>query len=82
MNRDCTAITINYCYHYTLLISLYITTMVNHHLVNIFPTKITVAQNGVALSHHKVRGLYFLAVDLVATVVYLRVRYSKRKNRK
>ena len=25
-------------------------------------TKVTAAQNGVALSYHKVRGLYFLAV--------------------
>ena len=32
-------------------------------------TKITAAQNGVALSYHNVRGLYFLAVIFVGTIV-------------
>ena len=35
----------------------------------IFPTKTTAAQNEVALSYHKVRGLYFLAVVFEATIV-------------
>ena len=34
-------------------------------------TKITVVQNEVALSYHKVRGLYFLTVIFAATVVAL-----------
>ena len=32
-------------------------------------TKITVAQNYVALSYHRVRRLYFLAVIFTATIV-------------
>ena len=32
-------------------------------------TKTTDAQNEVALSYHRVRGLYFLAVTFVATTV-------------
>ena len=32
-------------------------------------TKITVAQNKVALSYHRVRGLYFLAVIFASTIV-------------
>ena len=31
-------------------------------------TKTTAAQNEVALSYHRVRGLYFLAVIFVATI--------------
>ena len=33
-------------------------------------TKITAAQNEVALSYHKVRGLYFLAVIFAATIIW------------
>ena len=36
-------------------------------------TKITAAQNEVALTYHRVRGLYFLAVIFGATVIF---RYS------
>ena len=36
---------------------------------NILPTKTTAAQNEVALSYHKVRGLYFLAVIFAATMI-------------
>ena len=32
-------------------------------------TKTTAAQNEVALSYHRVRGLYFLAVVFVATIL-------------
>ena len=38
--------------------------------MNIFLTKTTAAQNEVALSHHRVRGLYFLAVVFAATMAY------------
>ena len=37
--------------------------------VSILLTKTTAAQNEVALSYHIVRGLYFLAVVFVATIV-------------
>ena len=37
--------------------------------VSILLTKITTAQNDVALSYHRVRGLYFLAVFSAATIV-------------
>ena len=40
-------------------------------IVNILLTKTTAAQNEVALSYHSVRGLYFLAVVFVATIVIL-----------
>ena len=33
-------------------------------------TKTTAAQNEVALSYHRVRGLYFLAVVFATTVIY------------
>ena len=36
---------------------------------NILPAKITASQNEDALSYHRVRGLYFLAVVFVATLV-------------
>ena len=35
----------------------------------ILPTKTTAARNGVALSYHRVRGLYFLAVVFAATIL-------------
>ena len=35
-------------------------------------TKITAAQNEVALSYHRVRGLYFLAVVFAATITSTR----------
>ena len=34
-------------------------------------SKTTAAQNGVALSYHKVRGLYFLAVGFVRSMLLL-----------
>ena len=44
--------------------------MFNNSIVNtnILLTKITAAKNEVALSYHKVRGLYFPAVILTATI--------------
>ena len=33
------------------------------------PTKTTTAKNGVALSYHRVRGLYFLAAVFAAPIV-------------
>ena len=39
------------------------------HLNIIVLTKTTAAQNEVALSYHRVRGLYFLAVVFGATIV-------------
>ena len=41
----------------------------NAPLKIILPTKITTAQNGVAHSYHRVRGLYFLAVIFAATII-------------
>ena len=38
-------------------------------LSNILHTKTTAAQNGVALNYHKVRGLYFLEVAFVRSIV-------------
>ena len=41
-------------------------------------TKITVAQNEVELSNHRVRGLYLLAVVFVATIsiyIYISLRF-------
>ena len=38
-------------------------------MVHILLTKTTAAQNEVALSYHRARGLYFLAVVFVATTV-------------
>ena len=38
-------------------------------LSNILHTKTTAAQNGVALSYHKVHGLYFLEVVSVRSIV-------------
>ena len=43
----------------------------NHYLKNILVTKTTAAQNEVALSYHKVRGLYFLAIVFVSSIVNL-----------
>ena len=39
---------------------------------SILLTKTTAVRNEAALRYHKVRGLYFLAVVLVATIVILR----------
>ena len=39
--------------------------------ITILLTKITAAQNKVALRHHKVHGLYFLAVIFAATIYIL-----------
>ena len=38
-----------------------------------FSQKLTAARNGVALSYHRVRGLYFLAVVFVATIVLSKI---------
>ena len=38
-------------------------------------TKTTTAQNEAALSYHGVRGLYFLAVVFVATIILQVVKY-------
>ena len=39
-------------------------------------TKATAAQNEVALSYHRVRGLYFLAVVFVATIYTIHVLFK------
>ena len=46
----------------------------------ILPTKTTAAQTEVALSYHRVRGLYFLAVVFVATIGCLSVGHFKLYN--
>ena len=51
---------------FTLLLKLF--TWRNCSL-NILPTKTTAARNGVALSYRSVRGLYFLAVVFVRSMV-------------
>ena len=38
---------------------------------DILLTKTTAARNGVALSYHSVRGLYFLAVVFVRSIVII-----------
>ena len=43
-----------------------------HIQINILLTKTTAAQNEVALSYHRVLGLYFLAVVFVANIIYTR----------
>ena len=42
----------------------------NHHQIsfNKFLIKTTATRNEIALSYHRVRGLYFLAVVFVATI--------------
>ena len=51
--------------------------MANMHIMHIchtiFLTKTTAAQNEGALSYHRVRGLYFLAVVFVATICILAI---------
>ena len=42
-------------------------------------TKTTAAQNEVALSYHRVRGLYVLVVFFVATIIYIVIKNSKIK---
>ena len=37
---------------------------------NILPTKTTAAQNKVALSYYRVRGVYFLAVIFASIIVH------------
>ena len=46
--------------------------------ITILLTKTTAARNGVALSYHSVRGLYFLAVVFAATVgvTFLKIVFS------
>ena len=54
-------------------------------LVNLlhFSQKTTAARNGVALSYHRVRGLYFLAVVFAATInTTVRYNYKLYSNRK
>ena len=46
-----------------------------HYFRSILLTKTTALQNEVALSYHRVRGLYFLAVVFAANVVHLVLRY-------
>ena len=41
---------------------------INSLLLSIILTKTTAAQNDVALSYRRVRGLYFLAVVFAATI--------------
>ena len=49
------------------------------YYTTILLTKTISAQNEVALSYHRVRGLYFMAVVFVATIVYTIVGiFSKR----
>ena len=40
-------------------------------VLTILLTKTTAARNGVALSYHRVRGLYFLAVVFAAIILLL-----------
>ena len=47
--------------------------------ISIFLTKITATQNEVALSYHRVRGLYFLAVVFEATVYHCVRDYIYRR---
>ena len=42
---------------------------VDYTIIAILLTKTTAAQNGVALSYHETRGLHFLAVAFVATML-------------
>ena len=44
----------------------------------IYATKTTAAQNEVALSYRRVRGLYFLAVVFVAPLEKLYVKYPSK----
>ena len=46
-----------------------------HLSLNIVATKTTAAQNEVALSYHKVCGLYFLAVVFAATIFILTLAF-------
>ena len=41
------------------------------HVAYILLTEITAVQNEIALSYHKVQGLYFLEVIFAATITYL-----------
>ena len=56
---NCNIFTIKYKVHYVYVITI---------CVIILLTKTTAAQNGVALSYHKVRGLYFLAVFFLRSI--------------
>ena len=51
----------------------------SYSCINILLTKTTAAQNGVAISYHKVRGLYFQAVVFVRSIYELLA--SKRCNK-
>ena len=42
-----------------------------HQIVAIFLKKIAAAQNEVALSYHRILGLYFLAVVFTATITVI-----------
>ena len=51
------------------LLKFFYTLLYGACISNILLTKTTAARNGVALSYHSVRGLYFLAVAFAATIV-------------
>ena len=55
-------------YKYSCILHDIIFALVNCKLYTILLTKTAAAQNEVALSYHKVRGLYFLAVVFAATI--------------
>ena len=45
------------------------------YVLTILLTKTTAARNGVALSYHRLRGLYFLAVVFVRSIDHLVYNY-------
>ena len=47
----------------------YLSASIQNHTILL--TKTTAAQNGVAHSYHRVRGLYFLAVVFVRSIVHV-----------
>ena len=55
---------------YSVTLQLLVST--NNNVDTIPLTKTTAAQNEVAISYHRVRGLYFLAVVFVATIIILK----------
>ena len=54
-----------------------LTTIALNSYLYILLTKITAAQNEVALSYHRVRGLYFLAVVFSATIAQFNFQFYK-----
>ena len=51
------------------------TTLLETYVVTIHLTKTTAAQNDVALSYGSLRGLYFLAVIFVRSIVTMKYEY-------